>query len=472
MNDLKNLPGIDKLLSLSKIKICINEYGRDLTTYSLRTVISKYRNNIKTGEIPPSIDEIVKQAEKKINDIVDGSLKSIVNATGIIIHTNLGRAPLGKELVNESSELLISYSNLEYNLEKGIRSDRNNHASELIKFITGAEDVLIVNNNAAAVLLILCTLAKDKEVIVSRGELIEIGGSFRIPDIMAASACKMVEIGTTNKTRINDYSNSINENTALLFKAHRSNFKIRGFTEEVKLEELVKLGKKYDIPVIYDMGSGLLKKSSIPALINEPDVKQVLLSGVDLVCFSGDKLLGGPQAGIITGSSQMINKLKKEPMMRALRVCKLTLAFLENACKYYISDSHLNEKNIIFKTLRKSKEELKANSELLNQQLTKHHINSKVIVSKGQFGGGSMPDTTINSFAVRIEERFNSRKKSSAFTENMFMELLNLDKPVVGVLKQGKIHFDVLTLFEDEILYVAKAINEVYEKIQKTNNLY
>jgi len=186
------------------------------------------------------------------------------------------------------------------------------------------------------------------------------------------------------------------------------------------------------------------------------------------VCFSGDNLLGGPQAGIITGSSKIINRLKKEPMMRALRVCKLTLAFLENACKYYINDSHLYEKNMIFKILRKSKEELKANSEILQQQLTKHNINSKVIKSKGQFGGGAMPDSTIDSFTVSIDEKFGSRKESSAFAENMFIELLNLDKPIVGVLKQGKIHFDVLTLLDDEIYYVAKAINEVY-KAQKIN---
>lgn len=464
MKDLKTLPGVDKLLNLNQVKGFIEKYGRDLTKHSLRKVLSDFRVRIRNGDIGPSLDQILNQAQKEIVALTEGNLKSLINATGIIIHTNLGRSPFGKVLVKDVSEILSGYSNLEYSLEKGIRSDRNCHAAELIKYITGAEDVLVVNNNAAAVMLILSTFAKNREVIISRGELIEIGGSFRMPDIMTASGCKMIEIGTTNKTRISDYSSAINVNTGLLFKAHRSNFKIRGFTEEVDLEDLVKLGKKYKIPVVFDLGSGLLKEMNISALRQERSVRQSLLSGVDLVCFSGDKLLGGPQAGIITGSVKMIGRLKKEPMTRALRACKITLAFLENACRYYLNDNDIYEKNMIFRILRRSKDELKGNAEILQKELANYNIPAKVIKTQGQVGGGTMPDFPIDSFAVRLNVRFISGIQRSAFAENIFGELLKSDKPVVGVIKQGKIHFDVLTLFGDDIYFVAKAIHKAYLK--------
>lgn len=462
MKELKNLPGVDKLLCLSEIKSLIDKYGKELVTYSIRKTLEKYREDIKKGSKAPEISEIISLIRFETNHILNGSLKPVINASGVIIHTNLGRSPFGKEMLNEVSELLSGYSNLEFNLEKGTRSDRNIHASKLLKYLTGAEDIVIVNNNAAAVILILSAFAKDKEVIISRGELIEIGGSFRMPEIMAASGCKMIDVGSTNKTRLSDYENSINENTALLFKAHKSNYAIKGFTEEVELSELVELGKKYDLPVIYDMGSGLLKKIENTALINEPDAKQALATGIALVSFSGDKLLGGPQAGIIAGKKKFIKHLKNEPLMRALRVCKLTLAFLENSCRYYLNENILKKKNSIFKILNRTEKELKASSILLQQELKKQNINSNIINSNGQYGGGTMPDHTINSFAVVISEKVESRKKKSTFAENMYLGLLNLDKPVLGILKKGEIHFDVLTLFEDNIKYVAKAIKEVY----------
>jgi len=464
MKDLRSLPGIDSLLNLSRVKLLIEEYGRDLAVYALRKTIATFRTRISKGETLPSAEEIVDEAEKKIHCIFSGSLKPVINATGVIIHTNLGRVSFGKELLYDTENLLSGYSNLEFDLGNGIRSDRNFHASELLKFITGAEDVLIVNNNAAAVLLILTTLANDKEVIISRGELIEIGGSFRMPDIMAQSGCKMVEVGTTNKTRISDYSKAITENCALLFKAHKSNFDIRGFTEEASLEELVKLGRKANIPVVYDMGSGLLKNTGIPALRNEPNVKQALHSGVDLVCFSGDKLLGGPQSGIIIGSPALIARLKKHPLTRAIRVCKITLGFLENTCRYYLDDRLLFEKNMIFRILTRPKAQLKANAMILRQGLLDHSIHAKVIKSKGQCGGGTMAGTTLESYAVRLNGKFRSGRKSSTFAETFYMELLRREKPVLGVLMQGHIQFDLLTLSDDEIGQVITAICETWNK--------
>ena len=464
MNKYKNLPGIDTLLNSEVIKSLIGKYGRDLIIYLMRKTISNYREEIKREKPLPSIEEIIKQVEFETLAMVSNSLKSVVNATGIIIHTNLGRVPFGELLINDSMKVISGYNNLEFDLKKGVRSDRNIHACKLLKFFTGAEDILIVNNNAAAILLILNVFAKNKEVIVSRGELIEIGGTFRIPDIMQASGCKMIEVGTTNKTRISDYEKSIKQNTALLFKIHTSNYKIKGFTEEAKLEELVNLGKKHKIPVVYDMGSGLLKQMKNTALENEPDVKSALLSGIDLVSFSCDKLLGGPQAGIIAGNQQMINILKKNPMMRALRVGKLSLAFLENACKYYLNEKSLEQNNLVYKIISRPKTELLENANFIKQELEKNNIHSEIVKSKGQFGGGAMPETSIDSYSIVIENTTKLEPNEISFAKKMYHELLNLKTPILGVLKKGKIQFNLLTLFDEDLKYIPKAISEVYFK--------
>lgn len=465
MKELKHIPGVDKLLVLSEVRALIEKYGRDVVTYSIRMVLNDFRLRIKNGQNAPSSGIILADVEKEIVKITEGSLKPVINCTGVIIHTNLGRAPFGKDTVNAVSDLLCGYSNIEFSLEEGIRSDRNVHVSKILKFLTGAEDVLVVNNNAAAVILILNCLAKGMEVIISRGELIEIGGSFRMPEIMAASGCKMVEVGSTNKTRSSDFENAINDNTALLFKAHKSNYSIKGFTEDVELKKLVNLGKKHRIPVIYDMGSGLLKKINNTALAGEPDVKQALATGVDLVSFSGDKLLGGPQAGIIAGKKEFIGKLKKDPMMRALRVCKLTLIFMENACRSYLNEKLLIGNNMIFKTLDKTVNELELNAVMLQKELKKFNIRSEIVQSHGHFGGGAMPDYTIRSFSVVIGGKFGSQRRNAAFAEKMYFGLLKLPKPVLGVLKKGEIHFDVLTVSDEDILYIAKAVNNINNTI-------
>jgi len=260
---LKNLPGIDKLLSLAEIKSLIEKYSEDLVKYIIRSAIDRIRKQaIKSGEVP-SIPEIVSIIQDDLIEFRKKSLRNVINATGVVVHTNLGRAPFSDAIISEAAEILKGYNNLEFDLDKGERGSRNTHLAKLLKYLTGAEDILVVNNNAAALMLILRTFAKEKEVIVSRGELIEIGGSFRLPDIMAASDCVMVEVGTTNKTKIEDYEEKVNKETALLLKAHQSNFVIQGFTQEASLTELVSLGKKTKVPVVYDMGSGLLRKTSL-----------------------------------------------------------------------------------------------------------------------------------------------------------------------------------------------------------------
>ncbi len=464
--DFKHLPSVDKLLNLPEVVLLISSYGKEVILFAIRNTLNQYRQEINKGSSSPSLKDIILQITFFTDTFRQKSLKKVFNASGIIIHTNLGRAPFGTSLLNDTFHLLQSYNNLEFNLKTGKRGSRNDHLTELLKFLTGAEDVLVVNNNAAAVMLILRAFAKKKEVIVSRGELIEIGGSFRIPEIMKASECKMIEVGTTNKTKPTDFLNAITPKTAILFKAHQSNYIIKGFTQEVDLAALTEIGKQHNIPVLYDIGSGLLKKFNHKLFKNEPNVKESIEKGVDLVCFSGDKILGGPQAGIIAGKKVYIDKLKKEPMLRALRVCKTTLALLETTCMYYLNEKDLLEKNLIFKIFNKKEHELKNTAELLKNKLTENGISTEIVPSKGQFGGGTLPDGEIESFTVMIKHETNNKERSS-YAEKMYLGLLSHKKPVLAILKKGNIYFDVLTIFDDEIPELAQIIFEVNHQISK-----
>jgi len=459
--EFKNLPGVDKVLHLSDIKKLIVQFNIDLVSYVVRTVINDARQGILSGKKAPSIDTIIVEVTQMSQKIAQKSLRSVFNASGIVIHTNLGRAPYGEDLLKSIFDTLKGYNNLEFNLSKGKRGQRNEHASEILKYLTTAEDVVVVNNNAAAVMFILQTFGKGKEAIVSRGELIEIGGSFRIPDIMAASDCKMIEVGATNKTKIKDYENAITDQTSILFKAHQSNFVIKGFTQEVELEDLVALGKKHNIPVVYDIGSGLLRKVDKKALKDEPDVKSALATGIDLISFSGDKLLGGPQAGIIAGKKKYIEILKNAPMMRALRVGKSTLAMLETACTYYLDDKALFEKNILFQTLNKSKKEIKDTALLLQAKLQEKEIASVIVDSKGKYGGGTLPDLEIDSFSVELLPC----NKKNTLAKEMYHSLLEQDYPILSNLKSGKIFFDVLTLDNKDLEKITSSIANAYLKI-------
>ena len=461
MVELKNIPGVDTLICNSEVKSLTDTYGQELVNYSIKKVLGYFREKKTVPPIPVIIDNIKSEIEK----ITTKNLRAVINATGVIIHTNIGRAPLGEAIINEVSEILKGYCNLEFDLQKASRGSRYSHVTNLLKYLTEAEDVLVVNNNAAAVMLILRTFAKNKEVIISRGELIEIGGSFRLPEIMKASDCLMTEVGTTNKTSIRDYENAINDNTSILLKAHKSNYIIKGFTQEATLPELSRLGKKHNIIAVYDIGSGLLRKSSIEILQNEPDVKQALSSGVDLVCFSGDKLLGGPQAGLIAGKKELIARLKNEPMNRAFRVGKTTLALLESTCLHYLKNNTLYEKNPVYKMLKKTPEELKINALKLQEELKTFQIKSSVISSKGQSGGGSLPGKEIESYAVKIEKEHKTNKEKSEFAEKMYTGLLKLETPVLGILRKGNVLFDVLTIPDDDIPKVARFINEVYKTL-------
>ena len=465
LEQLKKIPGVDTLLNNNEIKELTSAIDIEFVKYIIREVLGHIKNEAKNGKFIPDLSDIINQIISKVHKIKSKTLKKVINATGIIIHTNLGRAPYSEEMLADTFNILTGYNNLEFDLNKASRGSRNLHASELLKYLCGAEDVLVVNNNAAAVMLILRAFAKEKEVIISRGELIEIGGSFRLPDIIAASDCKMNEVGTTNKTKVSDYENAINENTGVLFKAHKSNYSIEGFTHEVKLKELVLLGKKKNIPVVYDMGSGLLNNRYTKELKNEPSVIQTLKTGVGLVCFSGDKLLGGPQAGIIAGKKELIQKLKKEPLLRALRVDKLTLAFLETNCNYFLDEKILNKKNLFYNTINQQPIEIENKAKKLQQYLSKYDIESEVVASKGQFGGGALPGSEIDSFAVKIKIIKDTSRQKSIFAENLYKNLLQQNKPLLGILRKGNIYFDVLTLQERELEFVAELISDVYKLI-------
>lgn len=460
---LKNLPGVDTLLKHASIQSLIARHNPDLVKYVIRQVLQSYRND------PPADlndTKILSQIERVLKQLTENSLRRVINATGVIIYTNLGRTPFPTSLLKDATATLTGYSNLEYDLSKGDRGTRYDHMTTKLKYLTGAEDVLVVNNNAAAVMLVLRAFARNKEVIISRGELIEIGGSFRIPEIMEASDCKMVEVGTTNKTHLKDFENAIHEETALLFKAHKSNYVIRGFTKEVSLGELVLTGKRYDLPVVYDMGSGMLRKTATPLLKDEPDVRQTLAQGVDLVTFSGDKLIGGPQAGIIAGKKTLIGTLKKEPMVRALRVGKTTIALMEAALNYYLDDAQLVKHNSLFRMLHQTADELKKRAMKFQTILKKNDIPSEIINSEGYCGGGALPDESIPSYAIKINLPFESGKKRSSFSEKAFKILLDQELPVIGILKKGELYFDVLTLTDDESKNASEIVSSVIQNLR------
>ncbi len=380
---LRNLPKIDELLKEEIVNKYLQSNSRTLVVDSLRQSIDYYRNEI----LKSAIENFTK--ENVINYFVDileenksTKFKKVINATGVVIHTNLGRSLLAKEAIENVIKVSENYSNLEYDLKQGKRGSRYSHVEELIKKVTGAEAAMVVNNNAAAVMLALNTLCEEKEAIVSRGQLVEIGGSFRVPDVMKFSRAHLVEVGTTNRTHLYDYENNINENTGVLLKVHTSNFKIMGFTEEVSSEEMVQLGEKYKLPVMEDIGSGTLVDFSKYGFTYEPTVQSSLEKGVDVVTFSGDKMLGGPQAGIIVGKKKYIDKMKKNQLTRALRIDKMTLAALEGTLKYYIDEKEAIENIPTLNMILSSKEIHKKKSSKIKKEDFK--IILKILILKYQ----------------------------------------------------------------------------------------
>lgn len=458
------LPSVDEVLNNKKIQVTIEKYPRGLVTESIREAIDFYRNKIiklkedEAEKFEINLDVIVEKTIFETEEKYEISLKKVVNATGIVIHTNLGRSLLSEEIIEDVVRAATRYSNLEYDIQKGHRGSRYDHLTNMIKRITGAEDVLIVNNNAAAVMLILSTMAKGGEAIVSRGELVEVGGSFRIPSIMELSGAKLVEVGATNKTHYNDYEDAISEDTKVLMKVHTSNYRVVGFSESISLEQMKEMGEKHNLPVIEDLGSGVLVDFAKYNMSHEPTVMDSLQKGVDIVSFSGDKMLGGPQAGIIVGKSKYIEKMKKNQLTRALRVDKLTICALEATLRLYLEEEKAMKSVPTMKMLTYTDEELNERALKLCNILKETNVDARIYVEDGmsQVGGGSMPTELLPSKVICIEPKTISVAKLE--------EKLRLSKShIIARVYENKYVLDIRTIFEDEYKVIA---NELIEAVK------
>ena len=455
----KKIPKVDIILEDNKIKSAIDKYSYDVVLDSIQNVTSALREFIKNSDnelkinnqLNSLIDDVINLSE----NISSSNMKSVINATGTILHTNLGRAVLSKKHISKAIDIISGYCNLEYNLEKGERGERYSHFEKLLCKITGAEAAMAVNNNASSVLLILCALANKGEAIVSRGELIEIGGKFRIPDVMEQSGTVLKEVGTTNKTHISDYEDAVNEATKAILKVHTSNYKVLGFTESVDIEDLLPIATKNNLVLIEDLGSGVLVDLSKFGLSHEPTVQEQLKKGVDVVCFSGDKLLGGPQAGIIVGKKKYIDKIKKHQLTRALRIDKFTACMLELVLLEYLNEDTAIKNIPVLNMLSSSYEEQVAKSKKLYDSLKnsgfENNFEIKISDTLSQVGGGSLPLEEIKSSALIIKPKNTTVDK---FEE----QLRKLDIPIIVRIENDEIILDVRTIFDEELDIV---INEL-----------
>jgi L-seryl-tRNA(Ser) seleniumtransferase len=451
---LSSLPSVDEVIKGHYGIEWLKKHPRVYVLKAIREVIDLRRRGLLSGATTDaSPDGIYPDIEIKLLHLSSLSLKPVINATGVVIHTNLGRAALSDKAIENVIRVAAGYSNLEYDLKAGTRGERHSHIKNLLCETTGAEDGIAVNNNAAAVLVCLNTLAKGREVIVSRGELVEIGGSFRVPDVMAGSGAILTEVGTTNKTHIRDYEKAINDNTALILKVHKSNFRIQGFTEEVSLERLAALGRERNIPVMYDLGSGCLINLKAYGIYSEPEVKEIVKSGVDLVTFSGDKLLGGPQAGLIAGRKELIEKIRKNPLSRALRIDKLTLAALEATLLEYADVEKAVEENPTLNMLLQGLEVIKRRAKKITALLKLNTKNAAVVViqDSSQAGGGALPGKEFPTYAVSI--------KPENISVNELEERLRKGAvPVIARIKEGCLLLDARTIKNRELAVLVSGV--------------
>ena len=453
---LSQIPAINKILLLDEIKELMNNY----TEVAVKSAIKKYIEEVKQAILNeeltevPNLSKIVGEVEKIVEKEDKNSLRRVINATGTILHTNLGRSLLSQKIKENIESVAFNYSNLEFDIDNKKRGSRYVHLIDIIKKLTGAEDVLVVNNNAAAVLLTLNTLVKDQEIIVSRGELVEIGGAFRIPEIIKLSGGVPVEVGTTNKTHLKDYENAISEETGALLKVHTSNYKILGFTESVSNEEISYLARENELVSINDLGSGQFIDFSRFGLPYEPTVKEILDSGIDIVTFSGDKLLGGPQAGIIVGKKKYIEKMKKNQLTRALRVDKMTLASLEATLKLYLDEKDALEHIPTLHMISLSKERLFGKADVLKTKLSSLDFDIRIEEDKAEVGGGSYPASYLESVAVKLTHR-------KLHATEIERKLLEVEIPIITRIKDNSIILDMRTLRTREFDIVKAALEEV-----------
>jgi L-seryl-tRNA(Ser) seleniumtransferase len=436
MNELSHIPSLDEILQLEQAKDLESEIGHKFLVDILRMVLDDIRSDAKSHTPVPDHLEILQQVKRRLKGFFSNGLISVINATGVILHTNLGRAPLCQSAIIAMKNASEGYSTLEYNLADGKRGDRAIHIEKLLTTLTKAESALVVNNNAAAVLLILSVLAKRKRVIISRTQLIEIGGGFRIPEVMQQSGAKLVGIGTTNRVHLADYESALHEPAAMILVAHHSNFRIIGFTSEPSLIEVVQLAHQYKIPLIHDLGSGALMDTAQYGLAHEPTVQESLSAGVDLTCFSGDKLLGGPQAGIIVGCADLIERIKKHPLARSLRADKLCLAGLNATLWHYLREDVVSEIPV-WQMISMSVDEIQARAKKWSKELGV----GEIIQGNSMVGGGSLPGESLPTylFSIKINNAAQLLKK-----------LRQQSIPIIARIESEMVVFDPRTVLSSQ----------------------
>ncbi len=443
---LRDLPSVDALLAQRTLQSLLESHTRDLLVDAVRAVIDSARHDILAGQpSEASLPTLAAAVERKLARSLQPSLKPVINATGIIIHTNLGRAPLSPEALNAMNLAGGGYSNLEYDLGSGGRGSRLSHASSLLRDLTGAEDALVVNNNASALILILSALAQDREVIISRGQLVEIGGGFRIPAIMQESGARLLEVGTTNRTRLADFAEAISERTAMLLRAHASNFKQIGFVENPQLGDLARLGRQHGILTVDDLGSGALIDTAQFGLDREPMIQESIAAGVDLLCFSGDKLLGGPQAGIILGRADLIARLKHHPLARAMRVGKLTYAALLATLLHYRRGEALR-RIPVWRMIAASLPDIEVRAGAWASEL-----GAATMPGESAVGGGSLPGAVLPTALLALE---------TDNPDGLTAKLRQGNPPLVARIADGRVLLDPRTVLPEEdadLLRVVKA---------------
>ncbi|MGO9611841.1 MAG: L-seryl-tRNA(Sec) selenium transferase [Dissulfurispiraceae bacterium] len=456
---LSSLPSVDELLKSQDGMQWQQLYPRPYVLQAIRETIQQLRDTILRGErVELSLEGLSAEIAYRAERLSAFSLRSVINATGVVIHTNLGRSVLSKKVLDHVVEVASGYSNLEYDTVRGKRGKRYSHIQKLLREITDAEDSLIVNNNAAAVFVCLNTLAKGREVIVSRGELVEIGGSFRIPDVMNSSGAVLREVGTTNKTHVGDYEAAINDNTALLLKVHQSNFRIVGFTKALSADELVTIGKKHTLPVMFDLGSGCLLDFKPYGIQIEPTVQEMVKAGIDIVTFSGDKLLGGPQGGIIVGRAEIIEKIAKNPLMRAIRVDKMTLAAFEATLMQYLDEdkakSNIPTLGMLFQEAGEIRKRAKKIVTLLKRRLGVSYEEKAgigVLEDTSQSGGGALSEIEFQTYAVSVQPL--------RLSVDLLAERLRHNRPpIIARIKEDALLLDARTVSHGEIDTLVKGL--------------
>lgn len=453
---LRQIPKIDELLKEPAVLSLLEKHPRHLVVDAVRDAVNHLRHEIIEGKRDEiSFERLFEQARFYTVKKQERHLKRVINGTGIIVHTNLGRSNLSQKAIEAVVEVAGAYSNLEYDLEQGQRGSRYSHIEGLLCKLLGCEAALVVNNNAAAVLLVLSALGKGKEAIVSRGELVEIGGSFRVPDVMQQGGCILREVGTTNRTHLRDYENAINENTAMILRVHTSNYRIVGFTKTVPLQELKSLSVKAGIPLVEDMGSGLLIALTQYGLSDEPTVQESLRAGVDVITFSGDKLLGGPQAGIIIGKEDSIDLMKKHPLNRALRIDKMTLAALEATLSHYRNEEEAMQEIVTLHKIALTTGELKAKANKLLSQLQQTAIPAYITKASSQVGGGALPVQQLPTYCVVLN-------MNTLSPNQIEMKLRQGTPPIIGRIVKDHYLLDVRTIEEEDFPIIVQRIQSEF----------